>query len=85
LSGSEPAAEDRDEEDEADSFKFTGDEEDYEMPSYFSTRHRLNRFGAAAAGAGGSQKRRLDERVLLAFPLRCAGGRGARIGAAPAA
>ncbi len=53
---------------QADDFKFHGVESEFEMAGYFSTAHKHNAFGAAAAA--GRSKRRLIERVDVAFPLR---------------
>ena len=55
---------------EPDDFKFHGDNSDYLMDSYFSAGHTNDVFGLATASGGGmSRKRRLVERVQVAFPL----------------
>ena len=53
---------------EPDDFKFHGRDADYLMQAYFSAGHAHDVFGAAAA-PGMSRKRRLVERVQVAFPL----------------
>jgi hypothetical protein len=58
----------------ADDFKFNKVEAEYKMDGYFSTAHKHNAFGAGPAAATGRSKRRLIERVNVAFPLRCYAG-----------
>ena len=60
-------------EDEADDFEFHGDEAEYEMGGYFATGHKHCVFGAMTASSLGSHKRRLVERVHVAFPLAFSG------------
>lgn len=57
-----------------DDFKFNKVEAEYKMDGYFSTAHKHNAFGAGPAAAAGRSKRRLIERVNVAFPLRCYAG-----------
>ena len=52
---------------EEDDYKFHGVEKDYEQASYFSTSHPSCMFGVPADTS--SIKRRLAERVHVAFPL----------------
>jgi hypothetical protein len=57
-------------------------DETYEMPHYFATEHKLNRFGVSTATMAGrngaSAKRRLVENHNVAFPLHFAVGQSFR-------